>query len=72
MEVRLKAVKPEKNNKTLYNYQNAKKIYLTQTSTKLLLIEKKEESSCMTISLMTRNTTISNKKNGMRIYPKNR
>ncbi len=72
METVWKQQKQEKSNKTLYNYYASKKLYLTHTSSKVLLIEKMNNSSFVTLSLMKRNVVISNKNNGMRIFPKNR
>ena len=55
----------------LYTYLSSKKIYLTMTKEKYMLIEKvqtpEQEKS---ISLVTRNTTITSKKNGLLLFPK--
>ena len=55
----------------LYTYLNSKKIYLTMTKEKYMLIEKiqtpEQEKS---ISLVTRNTTITSKENGLLLFPK--
>ena len=63
-------IKNEK--KSLYTFHSAKKIYFAQTSSKYLLIEKKNNSEIKTVSLSKRNTIIKSKENGILIFPKSR
>ena len=51
--------------KTLYNFYSAKMIYFEITPSKVLLVEKKPK---LVLSLVSRNTVIINKKNGILLY----
>lgn len=56
-------------NKTLYNYYDAKKIFLARTPNKYLLLEKMDDNTLIqSISLKKRNIAISNKKNGVVVF----
>lgn len=54
----------------LYTYLDSKKIYFTTTKDKYLLIEKNKEHYNQSISLISRKTTITNKGNGLQLFPK--
>ena len=57
--------------KTLYKFHDAKKIYFARTTSKCFLIEKKNnDKKC--ISLLSRNTFIYNLKTGMLLFSSNR
>ena len=60
------------NNATqLYTFYSAKKIYYAQTPSKCLLIEKKESSpSTRVLSLVSRNTILYSKEEGILLFPK--
>ena len=58
-----------KNN--LYTYLDSKKIYLATTKEKYLLIEKKSSKEQeKSISLISRNIKITDKENGLLLFPK--
>ena len=59
------------NDKVLYKFQDAKKIYFARTTSKCFLIEKKNENK-KCISLLSRNTFIYNLKTGMLLFSSNR
>ena len=59
-----------KNN--LYTYLDSKKIYFTMTKDKYLLVEKNKKEYNQSISLVSRNTTITDKVNGLQLFPKNK
>lgn len=55
----------------LYAFYSAKKIYLAQTPSSFLLIEKKTDNyNSGVLSLSSRNTVVISKDNGMLIFPK--
>lgn len=54
--------------RTLYNYQAAKKIYFSNSSSKCYLFEKKETSSPCVCELLHRNTVVVDRKTGIVIY----
>ena len=61
-----------KEEKTLYNFHSAKKIYLACTPSKYVLLEKKEKVFFVkTVSLKNRNTVVINR-NGMLVFPDTR
>ena len=73
MRVNLNELKQDKVDKHVYTYHSAKKIYLACTPSKYLLLEKKDiKPSVLTLSLVSRNTVVISKENGMLIFPKNR
>ena len=73
MRVNLNELKQDKVDKHVYTYHSAKKIYLACTPSKYILLEKKDiKPSVLTLSLVSRNTVVISKENGMLIFPKNR
>ena len=73
MRANLNELKQYNANKNLYTYHSAKKIYFACTPSKFILLEKKESKpSVITLSLVSRNTVVISKKNGMLIFPKNK
>ena len=58
MESRLNTLKHNGKERTLYNYYSAKKIYLTKTPAKYILVERKDSSLIKTISLTSRDTVV--------------
>ena len=65
---------PIKNDKkSLYTFHSAKKIYFSYTPSKIFLIEKKEKNDCaQSLSLLSRNTMIISKENGILVFPRSR
>lgn len=57
--------------KTLYKFQDAKKIYFARTTSKCFLLEKKNHNG-KSISLLSRNTFVYNLKTGMLLFSSNR
>lgn len=58
------------NSSQLYTFCSAKKIYFAHTPSKYLLMEKKKTSSqTRVISLVSRNTVLISKKNGVLLFP---
>ncbi len=55
------------NNKSFYEYKNAKIIYFKKTESKYYLIEKKKN---VQISLLSRNISIFNAKTGIKLFSK--
>ena len=54
----------------LYTFYSAKKIYFAHTPSKYLLMEKKASSpSTRVLSLVSRNTVVINKENGVLLFP---
>ncbi len=73
MRLELNERKQDNINKHLYTYYSAKKIYLACTPSKYILLEKKDvKPSVLTLSLVSRNTVVISKENGMLIFPNNR
>ena len=73
MRVNLNESKQDKFGKHLYTYLSAKKIYLACTPSKYILLEKKDvKPSVLSLSLVSRNTVVISKENGMLIFPNNR
>ena len=73
MRVNLNESKQANMGKNLYTYLSAKKIYLACTPSKYILLEKKDvKPSVLTLSLVSRNTVVISKENGMLIFPCNR
>ena len=73
MRVNLNELKQDNMGKHVYTYHSAKKIYLACTPSKYILLEKKDmKPSVLTLSLVSRNTVVISKENGMLIFPKNR
>lgn len=56
----------------LYTYLDSKKIYLASTKEKYMLIEKLDTKQEKSISLISRNTIITDKDNGLLLFPKNK
>ncbi len=55
----------------LYTFYSAKKIYFAQTPSKYLLMEKRETSpSTKVVSLVSRNTVLISRENGMLLFPR--
>ncbi|MBR3211196.1 MAG: hypothetical protein IKF71_04595 [Bacilli bacterium] len=65
-------MEPIQNNTTsLYTYQSAKKIYFTKTPSKYFLIEKKTTTpTTKVLSLVSRNTVLISRENGILLFPK--
>lgn len=59
-------------NKCVYTFDSAKKIYLAHTASKLILLEKKTESKVKVFSLLDRNPVVISKDNGMLLFPRNK
>lgn len=57
---------------SLYTYLDSKKIYFATTKDKYLLIEKNQNYQNKSISLISRKTTITDKDNGLLLFPKNK
>ena len=70
MRLNLNESKQDNMGKHLYTYLSAKKIYLARTPSKYILLEKKDvKPSVLTLSLVSRNTVVISKDNGMLIFP---
>ena len=55
----------------LYTFQAAKKIYFTRTPSKCLLVEKKVcDTNTKVLSLVSRNTVLISKENGILLFPR--
>lgn len=55
----------------LYVFRSAKKIYFAQTPSKYLLMEKKETvPSRKAVSLVSRNTVVISRENGVLLFPR--
>lgn len=61
-----------RNNATnLYTFYSAKKIYFAQTPSKYLLMEMKETCpNTKVVSLVSRNTVVISRENGMLLFPR--
>ena len=65
----MEAIRNQESN--LYTFYSAKKIYFAQTPSKYLLMEKRETSpSTKVVSLVSRNTVLISKENGMLLFPR--
>ena len=54
--------------KTIYNYQDAKKIYFSNSTSKCCLFEKKSSSSISVCHLLSRNPIVVHNKTGLIVY----
>lgn len=54
--------------KTVYSYQDAKKIYFSNSSSKCFLFEKKNDSSISVCNLLSRNPVVVHNKTGLVVY----
>ena len=68
MESKIHVANHECNEKTLYSFYSAKKIYFAKTPYKYYLLEKKKSSQKI-VSLTSRKTILTNSKNGMLLFP---
>lgn len=62
-------------NRNLYTFHSAKKIYLAHTPEKYILMEKNEKQSAAdrrVLSLLSRNTVVISRDGGMLLFPKNK
>lgn len=70
MENRLNTLK---NNKCLYTFYSAKKIFLAHTPSKFILMEKLEDHFAKkSLSLVSRNTVVISKNGGVLLFPRNK
>lgn len=63
-----------KDNRNLYTFHSAKKIYLAHTPEKYILMEKNESRNVAdrrVLSLLSRNTVVISRDGGMLLFPKN-
>ena len=71
MRTKLNELKQDNLDKHYYTYHSAKKIYLACTPSKYILLEKKDvKPSVITLSLVSRNTVVISKENGILLFPK--
>lgn len=63
----------KENKKNTYIFHSAKKIFYATTSSKAMLLEKKEnKSEIKAVSLISRNPVVISKDNGMLLFPKSK
>lgn len=72
MRLKIEDSRKQYNEKTLYNFYSANKIYLACTPSRIMLLEKKDrKSNVKSISLVSRNAVVVNKKTGILLFPDN-
>lgn len=72
MNKKLEQINHSNKDRVLYNFYDAKEIYLARTPSKYFLLEKKEKKNKkLALNLLSRNIVVINK-NGMLLFPENR